>query len=65
MSHCGAGCTLGDIIAEWAVFGLCTTVAGLTLGAEFIGDYVAAIILGILFQYFAIARCAGRRCARG
>ena len=22
VSHCGAGCTLGDIVAEFAVFGL-------------------------------------------
>jgi hypothetical protein len=25
MRSCGAGCTLGDIIAEWAVFGLGAT----------------------------------------
>ncbi len=30
VSHCGAGCTIGDIIAEFAVFGLGATVAGLT-----------------------------------
>lgn len=41
VSHCGAGCTLGDIIAEFAVFGLGASVAGLTLGAEYIGDYIA------------------------
>ena len=28
VSHCRAGCTLGDIIAEFAVFGLGATVAG-------------------------------------
>jgi Domain of unknown function (DUF4396) len=57
--HCGAGCTLGDIIAEFAVFGLGATVAGLALGAEYIGDYLAALILGIFFQYFAIAPMRG------
>lgn len=31
VSHCGAGCTLGDIIAEFAVFGLGASVAGLSL----------------------------------
>jgi hypothetical protein len=57
--HCGAGCTLGDIIAEFAIFGLGATVAGLALGAEYIGDYLAALILGIFFQYFAIAPMRG------
>jgi hypothetical protein len=33
VAHCGAGCTLGDIIAEFAVFGLGASVAGLTVGA--------------------------------
>jgi Domain of unknown function (DUF4396) len=65
VSHCGAGCTLGDIIAEWAVFGQGATVAGLTLGAEIIGDYVAALILGIVFQYFAIAPMRGLPVRKG
>jgi Domain of unknown function (DUF4396) len=56
---------LGDIIAEWAVFGLGATVAGLTLGAEFIGDYVAAITLGIVFQYLAIAPMRGLPVRKG
>ena len=59
VAHCGAGCTLGDIIAEFAVFGLGATVAGLTLGAEYAGDYLAALGLGIVFQYFAIAPMRG------
>ena len=65
VSHCGAGCTLGDIIAEFAVFGLGATVAGTALFAEMIGDYVAALALGIAFQYFAIAPSAGSDSARG
>jgi hypothetical protein len=65
VSHCGAGCTLGDIIAGWAVFGLGASVAGITLGAEYIGDYLAAIALGIMFQYFATAPMRAWACARG
>jgi hypothetical protein len=65
VSHCGAGCTLGDIIAEFAVFWLGATVAGLTLGAEYIGDYIAAIALGIVFQYFAIAPMRGLGLRKG
>lgn len=65
VSHCGAGCTLGDIIAELAIFGLGATVAGLALGAEYIADYVAAVALGIVFQYFAIAPMRGLSLRKG
>jgi hypothetical protein len=65
VSHCGAGCTLGDIVAEWAIFWLGATVAGITLGAEYIGDYLAAIALGIVFQYFAIAPMRGLSLRKG
>ncbi len=60
VSHCGAGCTLGDIIGEWlvyltgwtiAVFG---THAADTLMAAFVADFVFAWTLGIAFQYFSI-----------
>ncbi|MFZ1177305.1 MAG: DUF4396 domain-containing protein, partial [Mycobacterium sp.] len=54
VSHCGAGCTLGDIVAEFVVFTLGLELLGRSLLPEYIGDYVAALTLGILFQYFAI-----------
>jgi hypothetical protein len=59
VSHCGAGCTLGDIVAEWAVFALGLTIAGQALYPEMIGDYVLAVMLGLAFQYFAIAPMRG------
>ncbi len=59
VSHCGAGCTLGDIIAELAVFALGVTIAGEALFAEFAGDYVLAVVLGLAFQFFAIAPMRG------
>lgn len=59
VSHCGAGCTLGDIIAEFAVFALGIGIAGGALGADYVGDYVLAVLLGIGFQYFAIAPARG------
>jgi hypothetical protein len=59
VSHCGAGCTIGDIIAEFALFALGISVAGMTLAAEYIGDYALAVLLGIGFQYFAIAPMRG------
>jgi len=59
VSHCGAGCTLGDVISEFAIFALGLTIAGLTLGAEYTGDYILALVFGIVFQYFAIAPMRG------
>ncbi|HEY5183481.1 MAG TPA: DUF4396 domain-containing protein [Actinomycetes bacterium] len=59
VSHCGAGCTLGDIGAEFAVFALGLTVAGTALWAEMLSDFTVALALGIVFQYFAIAPMRG------
>jgi hypothetical protein len=53
VTHCGAGCTLGDIIAEFLVF-FTAIVIGSTFGAELILDYAFAFTLGIIFQYFSI-----------
>lgn len=63
VSHCGAGCTLGDILAATVVFWLGLTIAGSTLLAEYVGDYTLALALGVWFQYLAIApmRGLGRR----
>jgi hypothetical protein len=59
VTHCGAGCTLGDIIAEFTIFFGALSVAGSVLWAEFIGDYILAYALGIVFQYFTIAPMRG------
>jgi hypothetical protein len=53
-SHCGAGCTLGDIGGEWIVFAAGLTIAGETLYPELLLDFVLAWSLGIAFQYFTI-----------
>ncbi|PYY61493.1 DUF4396 domain-containing protein [Curtobacterium sp. MCSS17_011] len=66
-SHCGAGCALGDLIGE---FGLAAfPVVGVAVGlgtlyqdrmvAGWIVDFVIAFVLGIAFQYFAIAPMRG------
>jgi hypothetical protein len=65
VSHCGAGCTLGDIVAEFAVFGLGATIAAEALYAEMTADYVAAVALGVVFQYFAIAPMRGLGLRKG
>lgn len=49
VSHCGAGCTLGDIIGGFAVLGLGLKLLGLALPAEYIVDYLLAFTLGIAF----------------
>ena len=59
VSHCGGGCVLGDVISEWTIYALAIAVAGETLFAEYIGDYVLALSFGIVFQYFAIAPMRG------
>jgi hypothetical protein len=64
-SHCGAGCTLGDIIAEFGVFALGATVAGAALWAETMGDYLLAVTLGLAFQYFAITPMRGLSFRKG
>jgi hypothetical protein len=58
VTHCGAGCTLGDIIGEWTIFWAGLTLAGLALWPEYFLDYVLAYLLGIIFQFFAIAPMA-------
>jgi hypothetical protein len=55
VTHCGAGCTLGDIIAEWLVFAAGFTLIGSRLYTDYIFDFLAAYLLGIVFQYFSIA----------
>jgi hypothetical protein len=64
-SHCGAGCTLGDLIAEFAIFGLGATIAGSGLLAEYVGDYLLALAFGLAFQYLAIAPMRGLSVRKG
>jgi hypothetical protein len=54
VSHCGAGCTIGDIIGEWLVFALGITILGSALYADFLFAFVFAWTLGIVFQYLTI-----------
>jgi hypothetical protein len=59
VTHCGGGCTLGDLIGEWGIFISAATLAGIALWPEYIADYLLAYVLGIAFQYFAIAPLRG------
>jgi hypothetical protein len=56
VSHCGAGCTLGDIGGEWILFALGAPALGVlgSYGWEIAVDFVLAWTLGIGFQYYTI-----------
>jgi hypothetical protein len=62
-SHCGSGCTLGDICAEWLAFSVPLTAVWLgwhslfveKIFAVWVLDFVFAYLFGIVFQYFTIA----------
>ncbi|MYR08555.1 DUF4396 domain-containing protein [Gordonia sp. SID5947] len=62
-SHCGAGCTVADLLVEWLIFAApsVAVLGGMDwlfsdeIYAGWVIAYVAALIVGIGFQYFAIA----------
>ena len=72
-AHCGSGCTLGDICAEWLVFGfpvIATWFGWQSLFAEkifavWVVDYIFAFAFGIAFQYFTIAPMRGLSLGEG
>jgi hypothetical protein len=53
-SHCGSGCTLGDLLAESLLIAFPFTWFGSELLTGWTLDYVAAFVIGIAFQYFTI-----------
>lgn len=57
--HCGAGCTLGDIVAEWLVFATGALIFGSRLGTKFACAFVLAYAAGLFFQFFSIAPMRG------
>lgn len=52
--HCGAGCTLADIIGEWFTFLVPVSISGSFIAGQWTLDYLLALIIGIYFQYAAI-----------
>ncbi|MGN6549826.1 MAG: DUF4396 domain-containing protein [Pararhizobium sp.] len=72
-SHCGSGCTLGDICAEWLAFAVPAiaialgwhTIFGDKIFAVWVLDYIFAYIFGIVFQYFTIAPMRNLGIAQG
>ncbi len=53
-THCGAGCSVADLLAETLIFLLGITIFGAAIWAGFIIDYFVALGFGIVFQYYNI-----------
>lgn len=55
VTHCGAGCSLADLLVETAmfVFGLGFVVFGHEVFGTWIVDYVFALCFGVIFQFAA------------
>jgi hypothetical protein len=58
-THCGGGCTLGDVVGEWVVYWSAWTIAGAAIWPEYLLDFALAYLLGIVFQYYSIAPMRG------
>lgn len=54
-THCGAGCTIGDVISTWLIFIGSIVIFGSILATAFILDFIFAWLLGVIFQYLAIS----------
>ena len=52
--HCGAGCTLADIVGVWFLFFVPVAIGGSILAGTWVVDYLLALAFGIGFQYAAI-----------
>ncbi len=71
--HCGSGCMIGDVIAEWLTFAMPAIAVALgwhslfreKMFAVWILDFIFAFALGVIFQYFAIAPMRGLSLGEG
>lgn len=52
--HCGAGCTLADIIGETFMLFVPVVIAGSALIGGWVFDYILALAIGVFFQFAAI-----------
>jgi hypothetical protein len=63
-THCGGGCALGDSIAAPIVSAIGASLLGIALLAHFVGEFIAAYLFGILFQFLPIMSMGERNPAR-
>lgn len=52
--HCGAGCTLADLIGESFLYFVPVVIGGSAIVGGWVLDYVLALCIGVYFQYAAI-----------
>jgi hypothetical protein len=52
-THCGAGCTVGDVISEMLLFSGSFRLEDSVLLARYVSDYVLAYLFGVGFQLAA------------
>ncbi len=64
-THCGSGCTLGDICAEWLILAVPIILFGHKIFGAWALDYAFAYLFGIIFQYFTIAPMRGLSLGKG
>jgi hypothetical protein len=53
-THCGAGCTVGDLVAESITYAAPLAIFGSEMYGGWLVDFVCAYAFGIVFQYFSI-----------
>jgi hypothetical protein len=64
-THCGSGCTLGDIAAGWLMFAFPLALWGQKIFGEWVVAYIFAYTFGIAFQYFTIVPMRGLQVGDG
>ncbi len=52
--HCGAGCTLADIIGDWITYFYPISIGGSPLWGNWTLNFALALLIGVFFQYAAI-----------
>ena len=52
--HCGAGCTLADLVGEWFLYFVPIAIGGSLIAGSWVLDYLLALLFGIGFQYAAM-----------
>ncbi|MHA6487195.1 DUF4396 domain-containing protein [Bacillus cabrialesii] len=53
-NHCSSGCTIGDLIGAPLVFLTGLAIAGSTLFADYVVEFILAYLFGVFFQVFSI-----------
>lgn len=53
--HCGAGCTLADLVGPFVFSAVPFAVFGGLVYGEWTLDYILALLVGVTFQYMALA----------